>query len=255
MSEENLETSETQEATEQPEEISKADAIAGVFTSPGETYAAIAKTQRKNYWIIPILISIAFSLIASFLFMHDEDLVSKSMEKQKAKMREQFEKKVKEGAMTQEEMNKALEGMSSGSTIFKVAGYGGAIAGPFLILFILSILYLVALKIAKADFEFTNVLNVVGLAMLISSVGSLISVVVSIMMGDVSSLGLGLLFSEGAVGDKLHGLFTKIDVFTIWFYAVIAIGLSKIAKVSIVITAIIVFGLFTVYAVVTSMIF
>lgn len=255
MSEENLPVQEEESSGVQAEELSKTEAMAGIFTAPGDTYEAVSRTEGKNYWIIPVLISIVISLIASTLFMRDEELVSKTMEKQKEKMREQFEKKVKEGAMTQEEMNKTMEGMSSGSILFKIAGYGGAVLGPFLILFILSIIYLVALKILKADFAFTNILNVVGLAMLVSSVGSLVSVIISILVGDVSSLGLGLIFSNAAVGEKIHTLLTKIDVFTIWFYGLIAIGLSKVGKVSVGVTSSIVFALFLIYAVVTSIIF
>ena len=256
MSEENY-TNPVQgtEQQEPYEELSKSDAMAGVFTAPGETFESIAAGPKANYWIIPILITIAVGLISTFLFMQDAELVSSTMEKQKKKMEAQFEKNIKEGKMTQEDADKAMESMNPKGMFFKLIGYGGSVIGPFIILFILSILYLIFLKIFKAQFDFANVLNVVGLAMLITAVGSLISIVISVLKGQMSSVGLGLLLSEETVGEKVHTLLTKLDVFSIWFYAVVAIGLSKIAKVEVIKTASIVFGLFLLYVVVTSLVF
>ena len=256
MSEENYTNPEqTPEPQEQFEEFSKADAMAGVFTAPGETFETIAAGPKKNYWIIPVLITIVVGIISTFLFMQDAELVSSTMEKQKKKMAEQFEKNVKEGKMTQEDADKAMESMNPAGTFFKIIGFGGAVIGPFIILFILSLLYLVMLKIFKAEFEFVNVLNVVGLAMLITAIGSLISIVVSVLKGEMSSVGLGLVLSQDTVGEKVHTLLTKLDAFSIWFYVVVAIGLSKIAKVDMIRSASIVFGLFLLYVVATSLIF
>lgn len=244
-----------QEPQEPVEELTVAESMAGVFSAPGETFETIAARPKKNYWLMPVLITVLAGLISTFLFMQDAELVSSTMEKQKKKMQEQFDKNIKEGKMTQEDADKAMDSMNPAGTFFKIIGFGGALIGPFIILFILSILYLVFLKIFKAEFEFVNVLNVVGLAMLITAVGSLIAIVISVLKGEMTGIGLGLVLSEKAVGEKLHSLFTKLDIFSIWFYVVISIGLSKIAKVDMIRSASIVFGLFILYAVVTSLVF
>lgn len=236
MSEENLTNSEqSPEPEEQYEELSKSEAMGGVFTSPGETFEIIGNTPVKNYWLIPVLVSIILGLIATFLFMGDAELAAKTMEKQRQKIREQMEEKVKAGAMTKEEADNALAKAESftntGSPFFKIIGFAGALVGPFLILFILSIVYLVILKIMKSQIEFTNVLNVVGLAMLITALGNLLGMVISIIKGDVSSIGLALVLNESSLGAKAYSLVSKLDVFNIWFYIVIGIGLSKVAKI------------------------
>lgn len=71
----------------------------------------------------------------------------------------------------------------------------------------------------------------------------------------MSSIGLGLILSEEAVGDKLHSFLNKLDVFSIWFYVVVAIGLSKVARIDMIKSASVVFIIFLLYAVVTSFIF
>ncbi|MBK8550797.1 MAG: YIP1 family protein [Ignavibacteria bacterium] len=240
---------------EQFEVLSKADAMAGVFTAPGETYETISNTPKQNYWIIPVVMAIVAGIIGTFLFMQDAQLVGSVMDKQKQKMQEQFDKNIKEGKMTQEDADKAMESMNPKGTFFKIIGFGGSLIGPFLILFILSIVYLIVLKIMKAEFEFANILNVVGLAMLITSVGGLLGIVISVLKGEMSSVSLGLILSEGAVGEKVHSFLNKLDVFSIWFYVVVAIGLSKVARIDMVKSASVVFAIFLIYAVVTSFIF
>lgn len=253
--EKNLPQSPELQTSGQYEQLSNADAMSGIFTEPGETYETIANTPKKNYWIFPVLITVVIGLISTFLFMQDAELVSKTMEKQKEKMREKFQESVKQGKMTQEDSEKAMESMNPKGMMFKVFGFGGAIIGPFVILLLLSVFYLIALKIMKAQFDFMNILNVVGLAMLISGIGNIIAVVISILKGNLTSVGPGLLFSEESAGQKVYAMLTKIDLFSIWFYAVIAIGLSKIARVSIAKTAAVVFGLWIVYILVSSFLF
>ncbi len=235
-------------------QLSVGEAISGALTEPSDTFETIASTPRRNYWLMPVLITVALSLVSTFLFMGDAELVQSVMEKQKSKLEADFDKNVKEGKMTREEADKALDGISPESSFFKIAGFGGAVIGPFLILFILSVIYMVVLKISKADFDFGNVLNVVGLAMVVGAIGNVLGMVISILMGRVTGVGLGILFSEDSVGAQMFSLLSKIDIFQIWFYLLDAIGLSKIARISIAKSAGIVFGIFIVYAVAFSFI-
>lgn len=247
--EENVET------LDQFEELSKTDAMSGVITEPGETFEAIASGPKNNYWIYPVLIAVVLSLLSSFLFMRDPELSRNTMDKQKAKMSEKFDKDIRDGKMTQEEADNAMESMNPNSPFFKVIGYVGALVGPFIILLLLSVVYLIVLKIMKAEVEFSNILNVVGLALLISSVGSILAILISIMKGNMTGVSPGIFLSEESIGEKAFSFLNKLDVFTVWFYAVIAIGLTKIAKIDMAKSATIVFGLFLVYAVLTSLVF
>ncbi len=243
------------EINDSNEPLSPGEAITGVITEPANTFETIAATPRKNYWLIPMLIAVVLGVVSTVLFMGDAELVQSTMDKQKAKLVEQFDKNVKEGKMTREQADQALEGINPQSSFFKIAGFGGAILGPFIILFILSIAFMVALKLTGADFDFGNILNVVGLSFVIASVGGLLAMILSIFTGKVAGIGLGLIFSEESVGEKAYAFLSKFDIFYIWFYAVTAIGLSKVARKPFGVTAAIVFGIFLVYAVVSSFLF
>lgn len=239
--------------------ISVTDAITGVFTEPGETFKTIASTRKKNYWLIPVIICVIIGIISVFLFRSDEELMSKVMDKQYKKVEQQMEERVKSGKMSREEANTALERtqkfMDPKGTFVLITSYAGAVVGQFILLFILALVYLLVLKILKADFKFINILNVVGLSMLIYAIGSIIGTVLSVIIGDLSSLSFGLIIKEDMVGLNAAGLISKIDLFSVWFYSVISIGLSKISNAKPVVITIIVFALWILYAIITSLLF
>jgi len=240
------------------EPISKTDAMVGVFTEPGNTFANIAAV-KGNYWLMPIIISVVIGIIAVFIGQMDPQLFGDMMSKQRKKMVEKMDEQVKEGKMTQEQAQQSIEQsekfMNPEGIFFKLIAFGGSIIGTFMILIVLSLLYLLGLKIFKAQFDFINILNVVGLAMLISAIGGLIAIVLSILVGHLTGVGLGLILKEESVGEKMYGLITKLDVFTIWFYTVISIGLSKVARVPMAKSATLVFGIWVVYILITTFVF
>lgn len=244
---------------EEQQELTQMDAISGVFTEPGKTFEAIAKFPKRNFWLLPVIILVITSVVTSFLFFSDTELVGKMMDKQKQQMRERMQESVKEGKMTQEQANDAIDKaekfMDPNGLFFKITGIAGSVVSPFLMLFVLSVIYMLLLKMFKANFEFTNILNVVGLSLIISAVGSVIAIVISIITGDLTSVGLSIIFKADAVGDTLHALFLKLDVFSIWFYILVVIGLVKIAKVKPVVSYSIVFGLWIIWLVITTFVF
>ncbi|MDD5361709.1 MAG: Yip1 family protein [Ignavibacteria bacterium] len=256
--EENNQNIEQQENLNQeiPEQLSVSDALTGIITGPGDTFDTIVKTPKKTYWAVPIIITVVVSIIVTFLFFRDEQLISGMMDKQKASLEKRMEEQVKSGKMSSEQAKVAIEQaekyMDPKSTFFQVIGFGGAIITPFIMLFVLSLVYLIILKIMKAEFDFVNILNVVGLSMIISTIGSVIGLVLSILIGEVSSLSLALVLKESMVGAKLHELFLKLDVFTIWFYIATAIGLSKVARISGGKAYGIVFGIWILWLIITS---
>ncbi len=255
---ENIQTNPGQNIPEQEplEQLSVSDALTGVFTSPGETFETIVKTPKKTYWVIPVIISIVVGIVLTFLFFRDEQLLSGIMDKQKAALEQRMEEQVKSGKMSKEQAKVAIEQaekfMDPKGVFFQVIGYGGAIVAPFLILFVLSLVYLIVLKIMKADFEFTNLLNVVGLSLMVTIVGGIVGLVLSIIIGEMSTLSLGLVLKDSVVGFKLHELLNKIDVFTVWFYFLVAVGLSKVSRITSGKAYGIVYGIWALWLIVTT---
>jgi hypothetical protein len=255
--ENNQEPLEQNPSVEEPlEQLSLTDAITGVITGPGETFETMVGTKKKNYWIIPVLLSIVIGVVVTFIFFRDAQLMSGLMDKQKAQLEKRMDEQVKSGKMSPEQSKQAIEQaekfMDPKSTFFQIMGYGGVVVVPFLMLFVLSLVYLLLLKVLKADVDFGNLLNVVGLPMIITIIGSIISLVLSIVMGTISTLSPALILNEGMVGDKLAEFFTKIDLISIWYYFAVAVGLSKAAKISSGKSYGIVYGVWVFWIIITS---
>jgi len=227
---ENIEQNLPEEET--VEQISGTDALIGVLTSPGETFETISITKRKNYWVLSVLISVVIGVVVTFIFFKDEQLISGLMDKQRDQLEKQMEEKVKEGKMSPEQSKQTVEQaekfMDPKSIFFQIIGYGGVVVIPFLMLFVLSLIYLLMLKFFKAEIDFGNLMNVVGLPMIITSIGAIVGLVLSVLLGKLSSVSPALFYSDGKLGD----LFLKIDLFTIWYYVAVSIGISKLAKIS-----------------------
>lgn len=247
------------EPAEEFETLTKSDALAGIFIEPRITFSTIAGSAKKHYWVLPIIIFIIVNLISAFLFFSDEELVSKVMDKQFQKVEQRMEENVKSGNMTQEEADLALEQtekfMNPKSVFFLITGYGSGVVLPFVLLFVLSLVYLIALKILKAEFDYVNILNVIGLSFVILAIGKILDVVISILTSDINTISLGLLFSEESIGDSLYKLMSSLDLFAIWFSILVAIGLSKISGIKSSVSYILVFGIWIVWILITSFVF
>lgn len=244
---------------QQDEQLSKVEAISGVISDPSGTYENISKFSKTNYWILPMVLIIIANIIGTFLFLQDEELTSKVMDKQKKQLREQMEEKVKSGDMTREDANTAIESaekfMNPKSAFFQIIGYATAVVGPFLLLLILSLIALLILKILKGNSPFQGILNAIGLGNVIIAIGVIIGTVLSVVLGKLSGLSPALLFNEETIGTKLFALLTKLDFFYIWFYIVISIGIAKAGKVKTIPVIIILLSVFLIYSILTAIVF
>lgn len=241
------------------EQLSKIEAVTGVITDPGNTFENISRFSKTNYWIFPMILIVVANIIATFLFFQDEELTSKVMDKQKKQLREQMDEKVQKGDMTREDANVAIESaekfMDPKGLFFKIIGYIMGVFSPFILLFLLSLIALVIVKILKGDFNFVSVLNVIGLGNVIIAIGVIIGTVLSVIMGDLSGVSPALIFKEEMTGTKINTFLTKLDAFYIWFYVVISIGIAKVGKVKTMPVMIILFAIFLIYSALTSLVF
>ncbi len=258
MEEENLQNQNDIEAPD-TEPISKTDAMVGIFTEPGNTYEAVAQTKGVYYWTYPILICILLGLISAFIGQTDAQLFGDMMSKQKKKMHEKMDEQVKAGKLTQEQAQEQIAAsekfMDPNGIFFKLMAYVGASVGVVIIFIFVSLLYFVGLKIFKSQAGFADAMNVVGLGMLISSIGGLLAMVLSVVMGHFTSIGAGLFLKEENVGEKAYKFATSLDIFAIWEHVIFAIGLSKVGRISMAQSYSLVFGIWFIWMAVSIFVF
>jgi hypothetical protein len=251
--------------SEEPQELSQMDAISGVFTEPGNTFESIAKFPKRNFWLLPVLILVLTSIVFSLLSYFDSEIESKMFDRQKIKLRERMQEKVKNGKMTQSEadltIKKAEEFMDPNNPnvkgyLFIMIGFrlAFAIVIPFIFFFVICVFYMLFLQIIQSNFEFTNILNVIGLSLLVSSIGDILSIFCSILIGDLATVGPTIFLSPEKIGEVFHTILLKFDIFSVWFCVLASIGLVKIAKIKPIISYLFVFILWIIMSVFTALI-
>ncbi|MFI5211574.1 MAG: Yip1 family protein [Ignavibacteria bacterium] len=236
-------------------DITLGDAMAGVFSEPGDTFASVKKSQKKNYWLLPLLIVIIISILSSFLVLRDEELSAEIKDKQKAAMQERIDKAVKEGKMSKEDADKQLEQsqkfMSGG--MMMVFGVIGSFFAVVIFFFLKGLIYWGSVKIFKGTAGFKDVLNVLGLAGLITSIQLIIDTVLAVLTGKLlTNIGPVLLFTEESVGKSMYKLIANFDLINIWYLVIVGIGLAKVSDLNSNKTIPLVFGLWIIWILLSS---
>ena len=238
-----------------PQNISLSDALAGVFSEPGETFTEVKRSTRSTYWLLPLIIIAFITALASFIVLNDEELSSEIKKTQMDAVKEKLDEAVKEGKITREQANEQLEQtqkMFSG-VIFTAIGIAGGFFGVIFIFFILSLIYWLVFKMFKGGGSFINFMNVLGLASIITSIQVIINSVLAIFMGRIYvNLGPVWLFTEEQLGKGLFKFVASFDLLTIWYLAVISIGFAKVSELKTSVTMPVVYGLWLVWALISS---
>jgi hypothetical protein len=217
------------------EDISLSDAMTGVFTEPSPTFEGVKNSKKRSYWVVPTIILIIFTLVASFLVLNDEELYSEIKTMQKEAAMKRMEERVKEGKMTQEQMNEAMERtekfMDKSSPFFLISAIAGPIIGTFVVLFFRGLVLWGAVKILKGTASYMLVVCVVALTGLIDVISTVVNTVLSIIMGRLSvNIGPALFATKDTVGETAAKFLAHFDLFNFWYLIVLGIGLGVVSN-------------------------
>lgn len=243
------------DSSEIQENISIGDAMAGVFSEPGNTFLSVKSSSKKNYWLIPLLILIVVSMLSSILVTRDEELTSEIKAQQKEAMKKRFDEAIKEGKMTKEQTDEQFaqtEKMFGGST-FVIFGLIGSIAGVLVIFFIKALIYWGGLKLFKGSAGYGDIMNVLGLTALITAIQMVVDTVLAILMGKLlMNIGPVLLISKEAVSKDMYAFIANFDLINIWYTIIVGIGLAKVSELKSSVTIPFVFVLWLVWVLLSS---
>ncbi len=213
-------------------ELSWSDNIVGILSSPSEVYQQVVASEPKNsHWSIPSITSLVMLLVYLFVVFDQAPIQDQMQDSQMKAM----EKQVMDGKMTQEEADRAMEFMPKpGSPMWLIGGAVMMVFVVFASLFGFSLVYWIIGRVAfKVVVPYMKVCGVYGLSMLIMAVSTLIGMVFVIAMESIyAGASLAMLIGEVDPLNKTHMFLASVNLFTIWQYAVIGIGLAKLWSVS-----------------------
>ena len=215
----------------QESELTHSDKIIGIFTEPSKTFNSISKFPVRTIdWLVPILILMIFAGIIRNLAMLNPDIMYQTKKEQI----EVLNKMVKEGKMTQEQADKALENSEKSIEFMKkpvgwIINITSTILFGFTFFFLISGIYFLFIRfILKGEGTYQHVLVASGLTSYISIIQVIIVGVLSLLLGKIiMDTSVANLF-EFEKGTLVRFFASKIDPLSIWAYSVLAIGLTKL---------------------------
>jgi len=222
-----------QTPSEESSGMSFTDKVMNVFSAPGELFEGIAKSEKQNSnWSIPLILT----MIAGIIFV----FVAFSQAPIQDQMREQTEKsiqkQVESGKMTQEQADRAISmnPAKPGSALFMIFGAVGVALVTAAMLFGFALgFWLVGKWVFKTATTYGKVLEVVGLSMYVSVLGSIITLLLVVAMGSLyATPSLALAVSHFDPANKLDKFLASVNLVTFWYLAVVSVGLGKIFSVS-----------------------
>jgi hypothetical protein len=196
--------------------------VAGVFVSPGRTFASIA---RRPGWVLPLLLSTLVSIALTIVLMPRIDFEAATRESLSARGETVSEERIEKIVATQK----------------RFAGFGyawGAVA-PALVTLLLASVFWLSFKAFGWELSFRQSFGVTAHGFLPNVLASLVLLV---FVGRLERMNLadlpGLVKSNLSflVGRQenpvLHSLLQSVDLFSVWSLSLLVLGFALAAKVS-----------------------
>jgi hypothetical protein len=210
--------------------------IIGVLFSPDATMASIA---RRPDWVLPLVILLIMSLGAGVIIAQHVDFgaaAREAMEQNKNASPEQIDRGVKMAA-----------------SIGKVATYLSPVLGAIGLLIIAGVL-LLAFRLFGGEGDFKQAFSVTCYSSMPGVIKSIIMMIIIVAKGGIipaQQLAILVRSNLGFLADykanpMAFAVLSSIDIFSIWFLALMIIGFAYLARVSRVKSAVIIISLWLV---------
>lgn len=233
MEENNYNESSTQEP--EIEELSHSDKIAGVFSEPANTFEQTAKFPPKTVdWFLPFFLLLLAVVISQIVMYSIPEVRMKIREQTMEQMDKNFQKQIDDGAMTKEQAREIREQTESrmdsmGSVGLIIQSVSILIVGFIMFFIICGAYFLLAKFVLKENASYKGVLVANGLTAYIGIIQVILATILTFLMNEPyrdTSLASFLNSDRNTISGMLFG---KIDLFSIWSYVILSIGLAKMS--------------------------
>ncbi|MBM4171319.1 MAG: hypothetical protein FJ214_05555 [Ignavibacteria bacterium] len=224
--------------TEEPEELemSHTDKLVGIFSEPGNTFSKIATTGPKTSdWIFPLLVVIVVAILSNIIMMSNPVIKHSIMEKQMAQIEKNLDDAVKSGQMTETQKEQQMEAirdqMDQGMAANLIFSIIGIVIFSFISFFVVSgVFFLFSKFVLKGSGSYKDAMSAYGLPMYIVVIQVIVMVILALVTDKFFSAVSLAEFMDSDKSTIAGFLLSKVDIFSIWFYAIIGIGFAKMFK-------------------------
>lgn len=220
------------ETEHEPEESSSIfGRMFNVYAAPGELFEEVrdAKPAHSN-WLVPVALSILVGIVFSVAVFSQPDIVASVF----APQEEAIMAKVEAGDLTQDQADQQLNAMrqfQSGKLMMMFGIFGSVIGTGIFLVVIAALIWLLAGKILKGNVTYFKAIEVVGLAGMVNVVGGIVTLMIVLLKANIAAgPNPTLLLGNFDPANYAHQILAALNVITIWYLAVLAIAVSKLAK-------------------------
>jgi hypothetical protein len=236
-----------EQALPQVEPLSVTDKFIGILTEPAETYGNVRDAgPRKSDWVAPLLLLCVIAVLSTIVRFSNAEFAQTIRDQQAAKMQQMIDA----GKMTQEQADQALDMSTRMQKIFAPVG---ALVGVPIVFFLGAMVFWLLVRYAlKGPIAYSGMLSIVGLTLFIDGIDQIVSLIVGYASNNLLASFSPALFMKPDLQSTTYKLASALDPIAIWKYAVFAIGVKTVAKVSAAKAYGLVFGLFVLWVVAMS---
>lgn len=198
-----------------------------VFAVPGQVFDEVKATPvRIGNWLVPTLLWAIVAIAAALVVLAQPEIEGKLKEN----FSKTFDKQVQAGKMTEAD---AAKGKQAFEILKTPAVVGMVIVLSFVRLFWWAfILWLFGLMFLRSRFNYMKGLEVAGLAIMISVLGVIVALLLTVDLGPIfSGQRATLVVGEAALNRRSKLIGGAANVFSLWMLTVMSVGLSRIAGV------------------------
>jgi hypothetical protein len=204
-----------------------------VFATPGDVFEEVAASAPCHAnWLTPVFLVCLAGLVSVFVIFSQETIIQQL----RAQQEQALEKKLQHLPKEQREQAKATIEKFTSPALLKGFGAAGAVVGSFAwVLATALFVWLAGRFVFKADFPFLKSIEVCGLASMIGLLGVIVGTLLIVGKGQMmASLSPALLISDFTPANPVHQSLAACNVITFWHIAVLAIGLAKLSRASVI---------------------
>ncbi len=217
--------------------------LMNIVASPGEVFDEIrtAPSSAAN-WLLPLVLMALFGIISSCV-MFSQPTIQQQIREQQEKA---FDKQVAAGKMTRQQADDAAAMMEKfrGPALMMAFGSIAVTVGTLVhVLWWGFLLWLLARFGFHTPWGYGKMLELAGLPVVITALGAVVALLLGVIMGKMfAAVSLGLLVKDFDVTSKAHAALGAVNLFYLWQYSVMALGLARFTRGSTAKAFILVFG-------------
>ena len=210
---------------------SLATRLTNIFVAPGEVFAEVKDSPpTPANWVVPMLILILATAI-SVIVVYSQPAIIQPIKEAGRKVLQDSGRERKDDA--EADADKAGDGQAKYMTpmVMKVIGIVFTVLGmPGVGLFISALfVWLIGRFALKGQVGYMRAVEVVGLSMMISVLGIIISMLLAVICGNPAMKPSPmLLLNHYDDHNRVHVLLAALDVTTLWYLAVLSAGLGQV---------------------------